>query len=271
MKRISFTLLFSLFLGLSPISLGSALAAEGACSYSVAVVPQFDERRIFNTWTPLLEKLTEETGCKFSFAPIKTIDEFEEKLRDGAFDFAYANPLQVLKANKDQGYIPLVRASAQLSGIIVVKKDGPIKDVKELNNQDMVIPSPYAFGASIATASELKQDYETKINLVDVKTHSSVYLHVAKGLAKAGGGIHETFKSEPEAIRNNLRILYETHKYSPHGLVAHTRVSEDVQKRVTQSFIDIWEKNPKLLESVPMKNPVPASMDDYKNLERFLD
>lgn len=271
MRRTCFRFFLFFFLGVSLVPLVKVQAAEKNCSYNVGVVPQFDERRIFNTWTPLLEMLSKKAECRFTLAPVKTIDEFETKLKAGEFDFAYANPLQVLKANKNQGYEPLVHAGSELGGIIVVKKDDPIKDVSELNGKDMVIPSPYAFGASIVTAYELKQDYNTVVNLVDVKTHSSVYLHVAKGLAKAGGGILETFKNEPESVQSSLRILHETHKYSPHGFIAHGRVNADVKKLVAQEFLDIWAKEPKLLENVPMKKPVQASIEDYKNLERFLE
>lgn len=244
-----------------------AIAEE--CSYKVGVVPQFEQRRIFEVWTPILDNLKNKTGCEFELVGSKTIIEFENSFKDGVYDFAYMNPYHAVMARKAQGYEPIVRSGVKkLKGILVVKKDSPIQDVKELTGQKVAFPSPNALGASLLMRAELATKHDTNVDAKYVKTHSSVYLHVAKGLTKAGGGVGRTFNEQPDHIKNALRVLYTTTPVNAHPLVVHPRVGDGSDK-VQSAWLTLVKEQGTLFNGIPMKDSIATSYDDYKSLEGF--
>ncbi|MGE5506228.1 MAG: phosphate/phosphite/phosphonate ABC transporter substrate-binding protein, partial [Actinomycetota bacterium] len=155
--------------------------------------------------------------------------------------------------------------SAPLKGILVVAKDSPVKDVHELNGKVLAVPSANAIGASILIRADLERLYGVRMTVRDVKTHASVYLHVANGLADAGGGVQKVFDEQDAAVRDRLRVLYTTRELPPHPVAAHPRVPPAVREAVRKAFLDLraTPEGAALLAPVPMRNAMATSMDDY--------
>jgi phosphonate transport system substrate-binding protein len=135
---------------MQPRSVHAAATPSGeAPTYSVYVVPQFQPVEVHRTWGPVLARIGQEMGVRFELKTAKDIPAFEAEFKAGTPDFAYMNPYHAVMARRAQGYVPLVRDVTPLSGIVVVRKDDPIKSVKELQGQEIAFPAPNAFGASL--------------------------------------------------------------------------------------------------------------------------
>ncbi|MCK4952060.1 MAG: phosphate/phosphite/phosphonate ABC transporter substrate-binding protein [Gammaproteobacteria bacterium] len=246
-------------------------------TYTVGVVPQFDIRRIHAIWRPILNELGNRTGHNFVLRGSATIPSFEKEFSTGNFDFAYMNPYHVVIASRDQGYIPLIRdVGRKLYGIIVVRKDSPIKSVAELDGKKVAFPAPNALGATLLSRSELLDKYQVSVIPDFVQTHSSVYLNVALGEAVAGGGVQKTLARQTPEISDSLRVLYRTQKVSPHPFVAHPRVPEPMRQKILDAMLEIGKtaKGQEMLAKIPMNQVGPATMSDYSplddmKLERF--
>lgn len=243
----------------------SVLSAEATDTYSFAVVPQFDQRKLFTIWKPIIENVSKRTGIQLNLVATLTVPEFERELSKGSFDFVYANPYHVLREESRQGYIPLVRDKTPLRGILVVARDSSFKTPADLDGQQMAIPSFNALGASLLLRADLAQLFKVRVNPVNVKTHSSVYLYVANGLIPAGGGVEKTLQEQEPAVRDLLRVLYTTREMPSHPIAAHPRVPLKVQQAVRQAILalDGSEEGRKLLREVPIQAVIPASMKDY--------
>ncbi len=253
-------------------NLGGSLPARAAETYSVAIVPQFPAVEIHRDWSPLLDKLKKETGLNFTLTIAASIPEFEEGLLAGQPDFAYMNPYHQVMARRAKGYIPLVRGNNLLSGVLVVRKDDPIKTVSELDGKEVAFPAPNAFGASLWLRALLAEQTRVRINPVYVKTHSNVYRYVTSGRAAAGGGINNTLADEPDEIRSNLRVLMETPGVPPHPLSANPRVPESVRKSVTEALLRVATEpgGQALMAKVQMESLRRADYArDYLPLEKF--
>jgi len=244
----------------------SAHHAYAADVYSFGVVPQFEQRKLHAIWKPIIDELEKRTGLHFNLVTTLQIQDFEREFVSGKLDFVYMNPYHILKAAELQGYIPLVRDKVLLRGILVTRKDSPIKDVSELNGKEVAFPSPNAIGACMLPRAELERRYHVKVVPLYVKTHSSVYLHVAKELAVAGGGVEKTFQEQDQSIRDSLRILYTTTSFPPHPVAAHPRVPQEDREKVRRAFIDMYatKEGKELLSKVPIKEVISTTMDDYK-------
>jgi phosphonate transport system substrate-binding protein len=234
--------------------------------YRFGVVPQFEQRKLFRIWRPVLDELEQRTEFSFKLVGSPKIPVFEQQFEEGAYDFAYMNPYHLLMAHDCQGYLPLVRDGGRmLKGILVIAKENPIQSVQELAGKRVAFPSPNALGASLLMRAELAKLHGVEVLPHYVQTHSSVYLHVALGQAAAGGGVASTLRSQKPEIRQKLRILYETRPMNPHPVSVHPRVPEADREKVQRALLEMaqTEKGATLLAKIPMRKAVAASLEDY--------
>lgn len=253
------------------IALFSVLALNSNAEvYRVGVVPQFEAQRISRIWQPILNRLNAETGHEFRLEQSESIPEFEKAFLRGDFDIAYMNPWHAVMAYEAQQYRPILRdQSRKLRGILVVKKNGPIKSLEQLNGKNIAFPAPNALGASLLMRAELTREHGITFTPRYVGTHSSAYLNVALGSAAAGGGVMRTLAEQSPALRDKLRVLYQTQPVNPHPLVVHPRVPEELVHSLLGVFLtgSAAEELAVLLAEVPIRDAAQSSIDDYLRLQ----
>jgi phosphonate transport system substrate-binding protein len=262
-----FRSLLASILGVAALFPGLASAAPR--EYTVSVVPQFAPAQIYTSWQPLLDALEQKTGLRFKLLVYPTIPNFELAFTKGIPDFAFMNPYHVVMAHNSQGYIPLVRNDAPLSGILVVRADSDIRDIRQLDGKSVAFPAPNAFGAALYMRALLHRD-GIHITPHYVGSHDNVYRAVARGDDAAGGGVAESLSREPAGLRAVLRVIYTTPKTAPHALAANPRVPEKDRLLVQQALLAMG-KDPadaKILRHVQIAHPVAADYArDYAPLE----
>ena len=239
--------------------------AAAAEPYTFGVVPQFEQRKLYAVWKPIIDELQRRTGLSFRLVTTLQVPEFEKEVAKGSFDFVYVNPYHLIQSRKSQGYLPLVCDKTQLHGIVVVKIDGPIRTLNDLKGKVVAFPSPNALGATLMIRSDLEQLHHVSVEPLYVKTHSSVYLHVAQGLAAAGGGVDKTLQEQPAPVRNALRILYTTRAVPSHPVAAHPRVKKADAEKVRRALLAMGNDPAamELLAKVPIKGVRAVTVDDY--------
>lgn len=211
-------------------------AAPAEPVYTFGVVPQQATAALAQNWTPVLDELSRRSGVKLRFATAPDIPEFEHRVATGRYDFAYMNPYHYIVYAKDPGYRPLARAKdVMLKGVVVVRRDSPIRSLDELAGQTLVFPSPAAFAASLMIKAELRKRH-IAFEAKNVKSHESVYLNVAQGFYPAGGGVKRTFELMDPAVAGQLRILWTTPGYTSHAIATRPGLDESVRERVWKAM-----------------------------------
>lgn len=247
-------------------------APAWTADHTVGVVPQFDLRRIQAIWGPILERLSAAGGDRYHLVLEPDIPSFERSLSAGSYDFAYMNPYHYVVASARQGYRPLVRdAAAPLYGIVVVRKDSPITDIRMLDGKSVAFPAPNAMGAALIPRAEFERRFGISIRPVYVKSHTSAYMNALLGEAAAAGGVMATLETQTQDIRDGLRVLYETERYAPHPLAAHPRVPDAAAKRLATALmaLEADEAGRALLAEIPVKHLGSATDADYDRLRRL--
>jgi phosphonate transport system substrate-binding protein len=277
-----FPLFFHLAL-LSLVILWQAVPVQSSSAeervYSFGVVPQFEARKLRKVWQPIVNYLAKETGYTFKILGSPTIGEFEQELLQGDFDFAYMNPLHLVLANEQEGYLPLVRDyGKKLYGIVVVKKESNITDVSQLDGKTIAFPAPRALGATLLVKQELDNSYKIKIHSIYAKTHDSVYLNVLLGNAAAGGGVQQTFARQPAEYRAALRVIYKTKKVPCHPIAVHPAVPHEVATAVRLALLKLGAdpEGKSLLAAIPMQQIISTDLSEYlplkaAGLERYYE
>ncbi len=222
---------------------------------SFGIVPQQSASKLARLWTPILNYLGEQTGYRLRFRTAQNIPAFEQRLAAGEYDLSYMNPYHYTTFHRAPGYEAMARArDKRIKGIIVVRKDNPVKDLRELAGQTLAFPAPAAFAASVLPRAYLRTE-GISITPKYVSSHDSVYRTVARGLYPAGGGVIRTFKNVDPAISEQLRILWSTRPYTPHAIAAHPRVPTNVVQQLQQAMLamDRDPQGKKLLASIKIK------------------
>lgn len=216
-----------------------AIAFSGqvwAETFTFGVVPQQSATKLAKVWGPVLMHLSKETGVEFQFATATDIPTFEKRLMDGQYDFAYMNPYHFTFFNEHRGYQALAhRSDKKIQGLLVTRTDSPITELSQLEGKEVAFPSPAAFAASLIPRGEIAK---MGINITPryVSSHDSVYLGVARQFFLAGGGIGRTFNNTKEDVKDELKVLWKTEKYTPHAFANHPRVDDDLAKKVSTAL-----------------------------------
>ncbi|MEY4014228.1 MAG: hypothetical protein RLZZ290_1092 [Pseudomonadota bacterium] len=235
---------------------------------SVAVVPQLPAADIHRAWAPVLDRVGRQVGHCYDLVLTKTIPDFEALFLKGTPDFAFLNPYHQVMAHARQGYKPLVADTTPLTGILVVRQDSTVRSLKDLQGQSVAFPAPNAFAASLLMRAILARE-GVAIQADYVKTHNNVYRSVVQGGHAGGGGVNNTLEREPDALKQQLRVLYETPGFSPHPFSVHPRVDAGLASAVQAALLSLSASDDgrTLLNAIQMPRPrVVTQQADYKPL-----
>lgn len=271
MKKELFRMLFIVLFLCSVFSTSGAYCQEKQ-PLSFGIVPQQSAAKLARTWGPVLLYLSQKTGMQLLFNTATDIPTFEKRLASGEYDIAYMNPYHYTVFHESPGYIAFAKEKdKRIQGIVVVRKDSPIKSITELKGKTLAFPAPAAFAASVLPRAYF---HKNGINIIPqfVSSHDSVYLTVAQEIYPAGGGIVRTYDNIDARVRDQLRILWYTDKYTPHAIAAHPRISTETISKLQEAMISMG-KNPKgliLLQAINFSGIEKAVDTDWNDV-RALD
>lgn len=264
-------MVFGMFVSVA-LTAGPA-SAETATVYTISRAPQLSPSVLAKIWQPFIDYLTTETGSSFRLKLYGTRRDFEKDLVQGTPDFFFGNPGYFIVGRKLHNYSPLVRSNARLlKGIIVVRKDGPIRTIADLDGQVLAFPDANALAASLYLRIILREREGIDFKPVYVGSHGNVYRNVANKLIVGGGGVHRTFDREPAELRSHLRVLYETPGLSPHPISVHPRVPLALTTAVKTATLKLQttEEGRTMLKSLKLQKPVAADfIRDYQFIEEL--
>lgn len=257
-------------LGALLLALPQASGAEQSSTalLSFGVVPQQSASKIAQTWLPVLEYLESSSGLNIRFRLAPDIPEFERRAAAGEYDIAYMNPYHYTVFSEKVGYRAFAKTKGKLlKGILVVQKDSPIRTPQDLEGATIAFPAPAAFAATMLPRAYLAGEGITHTPKY-VSSHDSVYLAVAKGLYPAGGGVIRTLESLEPAVKDQLRVLWETKGFTPHAFAAHPRVPEETVRRLVYAMqsMGATEEGMRLLEPLSMQGFEKAKDSDWNDV-----
>lgn len=251
------------------LSLGfHSQAAATDNEFIFSVVPQQSASKTVKIWDPIVRYLSKTSGHQLRLKVYKNIPVFEQALRNEESDFSYMNPFHYTVFHEGQGYEALVKAkNKRIKGILVVKKDGPVRAAEDLKNAKIAFPSPAAFAASLLIRSWLKNQ-GISFSPVYVRSHDSGYLNVSQGRFLASGGVLRTFNNMTDTVRKQLRILYTTDGFTPHAIASHPRVPSSVVEAVQKAMLsmDSNETGRQLLRNVKIEGWEKGSNRDWDDV-----
>ncbi|MDQ8036662.1 MAG: phosphate/phosphite/phosphonate ABC transporter substrate-binding protein [Pedobacter sp.] len=241
---------------------------KAATAYSVAVIPVVPPSEIKRRWQPVLDQLGHDTGLHFRFRFYEDFQDFENGLAHDEADFAVMSPLQIWRQR--QRYRPQLRGSLLMSGIVVVQKSSPIRQLADLQGRTLSLPDGDNHAANLFVLQTLKEQKITP-ELRTVKTENNALRSVIIGKADAAIINNYTLKFVPPGMTEQLRIIHQTVDLPPPPIAASLRLpAEDLQK-VKAAMLRLQETHPELLQSILMPDIVEADLErDYSIVGKLI-
>lgn len=254
--------LISVLLGCSAVLSTVASAKE----YTLGVVPQQSPIKMFQSWKPVTDYLSEATGHNIVLKTEKSIAEFEKVLYSGGYDFAYMNPFHYTVASERQQYDATVRAGKMIRGILVQQdKDQDLESVIKQKDTQFLFPSPNAFAATLLIKYEMLTkfgvDLNAQANYQYVNSHDSVYLGVSRGIGQLGGGIQRTFNNyKASNDQVDIREVYQTEAYPSHPIAVKPDMPEQDRQKLVEALLNMPEK---LMAALSIQKMIPSNDEEY--------
>lgn len=260
--RICNIIMLSMFFTLLLTTFSCAAAKE----YTFAIVPNMPALTLHKKWTPFLERLSRESGVRLKIRLYDSIERFLDASNNGEPDFIYAAPNMYYPAYEKQGYIAMVRSSAEYKGQIFVRKDSPYKSHMDLSEKTIAFVGPKNLCSVFVRQQISKGETPLKFN----RSYSGSTVNVAKavlmGQAEAGATLDINLEKDFPELMPELRIIYETQKVASHPIAAHPRVPKQLRESVEKLILNMDKDaaGKALLSQIGFSNPIKVNFKrDY--------
>ena len=248
--------------------------------FHLAVHPLHNPGKLLASYGPLADHLSARMpGLRFEVEPSRDYGEFERKYRAQAVAFILPNPWQCLEAMKT-GYevIAMAGEPADFKGIILVRKDSPVRQVKDLKGQAVSYPAPTALAACLlpqwflhTNGLDVNRDIENRY----VGSQESSLLNVYHRQTAAGAtwpAPWRAFCREHPREAGELKILWETPAMMNNAVMVRSDVAPAVRDEVLRLLLHLHETpaGQAILAGMETARFLPVGNADYEPVRRFV-
>ncbi len=255
--------------------------SEPLPQYVVGIHPLHNPQRLMSIYGPILEHVNQRLPkIQLTLEASRNYEEFEKKLYAGAFAFAMPNPYQTVQAVQ-HGYRVFGKMGddEDFRGVILVRKDGGIRQVTDLKGRAVSYPAPTALAATLLPQHYLhthglniNRDVENRYVGSQESSIMSVYRNQVSAAA-TWPVPWKAFQIEHPQTAAQLEVKWETATLPNNGWVVRADVPADVADRFAQSLFELHATptGKALLQRVPVTRFEPATEDTYRPVREFVD
>jgi len=271
---VTWVISLSLFI----ISMAPSLAARASdtpATLKFGVYPEMNGEYYSEHWKSIIEYISLYSGQKIKFETANSLEEFEENVRHGEYDFVLLNANKYTEAHDTVGYTAFAKEKDRMDkGVIVVQQDSKIKTIDDLKSHTLAFSDPSHFTSTVLTQSQFNER-QIPVKVEYLESDKSVYHGVEQGDYAAGGGKLATFNDINPSVHAKLRVIWTSKQYSANAFAAHPRVSALLLTKVRQALIGMSSdvNGLRLLANVKLKGVDKASdeeWNDIRSLKRLL-
>jgi phosphonate transport system substrate-binding protein len=246
-----------------------------------AVLPLYPATTIYRRYEPLMRYLSDRTGYEFKLVIPKDFEEFTKVVRSGTVDFSYQNPYVFAQINREYPLKALVSSlgwpdeefgdEKSFRGIIITRKNSPIKSINDLKGKKVMVVSPKSAGGFLSQKIYLAKQgisVERDLTIIDAKRQEKVILGVYNGLADAGFVREAALQVLKDEIDMKSITVLATTSPLPNWPIAWTRRgNQELASKVRQLLIGFDDKN--ILRSAHIRGFESANEQELEDLKKY--
>lgn len=251
-------------------AMGSVAAA--AEYYRFGVLPLQSPTKLAAMFLPLTETLQQTLERPVQFVTAPGFSQYMERVRQRQYDILYLNPLLYTQARKAGYRIVAKVAQEPFTGILVVRKDGPLQTLDPAAIPDGMkigFPDPNAFAATVMTRQYMESlgvDVDRRFEVYYFGSQDSALMALHSGLVDLIGTWRPSLRSMPVDVRRNLRVIAETPPQPQMPIAVREDVPEQDVQRLVDALVNLGRtsRGRRALRSLGFENGfVRASDSEY--------
>lgn len=257
----------------------SAAMRVSGTEYLFGVAPLHNAVRLFETYQPLIDEINRRAGAfTIKLESARDYPSYEIKVRDRMLHFAMLNPHLVIPA-QDRGYTIIGRAADKIRGLIVIRKDSNIRQIRDLRLASISFGARTDLSGTMMPKVFLKQlglNVEKQARPKYVGSQESALMNVYLGYSAAAcisAATWNAFRMAQPGVAQELQIAWQTDPLVGFGILARNDIPPEHIRTLTRILFDLntSERGRGILEPIKVSSFKPASDGTYDGVWEFLN
>lgn len=248
--------------------------------YVVGIHPLHNPQRLMEVYGPIVDYMNRRLpDARFKLEASRNYEEFDKKLYAGHFAFAMPNPYQSVKA-LEHGYRIFAKMADDdnFRGVILVRRDGGIRELNDLKGKAVAYPAPTALAATMLPQYFLQThgiDVNRDIENRYVGSQESAIMNVLLGHVAAGATWPvpwATFSKQHPEQAAELDVKWQTDSLPNNGWVVRIDIPDELAGRFAEQLLALGDSDEgrTILAALPVSHFEPANADTYQPVRDFL-
>jgi phosphonate transport system substrate-binding protein len=276
-KRFRWTAVIAAVLMLNVASAFGPATARAEVRFGT--VPRTNAAALQKMFQPLADYLTAEIGEKVTVVIPKDFESVKTDAKEGKMDIGFVNPLLYVQIKKIIDIEPLalsseVKSGTRLRGIIVVRKDSGINELKDLKGKKFMFveedsPAGHIFQKLLLSRAGFDVDKDV-VMLPFGKSHENVVKAVFDRTADAGGVREEQLdKMKGTLDVSQLKIVGYSNYFPNWPMFASPNLKRETAGKIRAALLKLKPNDPKneqILGPARLTGFIPVTDKEYDDL-----
>lgn len=251
--------------------------------YVFAPHPLLNPQRMAEVYGAMVDRLNHDlapAGIRLRLEASSSYSAYNEKLRRGEPHFVLPNPYQLLLAQQ-YGYVIFgkVEPDDDFRGIILLRKDSPLKTLAGLKGATVSFPAPTALAATLMPELYMREnglDPRKDITQLFSGTHESALMNLGLGVSAAActwPPAWADFRREHPDMAARMEVRWQTGVLPNNGLGGLASVPEGARAQVAAALFGLSAdaEGRRLLKAAGIRAFVPADAATYAPVAAFVE
>lgn len=227
-----------LLVGLGP---GGSHAADEAIEFGLA--PYISARPLLAMFQPLARHIETRLGYPVLAVTAPSLREFDERALARQYDLAMMAPQSARLAQKQAGYVPLLRVSNDLYGVFVVPLESRLHSLRDLAGQPLAFPDRFTATAHLGREAVLHAGLDPARIVYPPGFQDSLLLSLLRGEFPAALLNSSALFQMPQEHRYRVRVLEETRRIPHVMFLAHPDLPAERQAQIRAAIVEFMEQS----------------------------
>lgn len=242
----------------------------------IGVFPYLSTRALLGTYQPLQQYLEQVLHRPVNLVTAPDMRAFAERTQEGAYTYVVTAPHFARLAQLEAGYRPLLRATRNLAGALLVRKNSDIRNIEDLRGKRVATPDSWTIisvlGLDLFRRNGLVPGKDVTIQALP--THNSAVVSLQNGAVDAAVVSLTAFIQMTQEQRAGLRILTQTREV-PHVMyLANAKVSAaeaEAFALMLNHFVEHTPEGKQFIESLGYQGLRAPTELELRSLDPYLD
>jgi phosphonate transport system substrate-binding protein len=248
---------------------GSPGRAEDA-PLEFGLAPYISARPLLAMFQPMASFLEHQLGRKVLLVTAPSEREFDQRALAGGYELAMVAPQTARLAQKQAGYVPLLRVANDWSGLFLVSLDTPAKSLKDLAGQQVAFPDRFSATALLGREMVREAGLPESSIVYPPGSQDSLLVSLLHGDYPAVLVSESAFHSMPAEQKQTVHVLARTRQIPHVMFLARSDLSGEQRAAIRaaiEAFMASAEAGRRFIPQTGMEAVRPPTEAELKSLD----